>query len=189
MVTPSSEVAAGGNYNLRYLSADARRYLVQDLHRAEPPSQAPAHAIIPRVPVTIYMPRAGFLWSNTQVWNDEGGFFEPHHEQLEAAAQAAGNITQFNLGFADPFALRHPWVFEQVFDVDYTGDRARMSDSATAYIRPNDMVYLRSAVNDRYLSLAYSSLSIVDTEARLGLPEEGTKAFSRYRIGYVQSLS
>ncbi|KAK8062431.1 hypothetical protein PG997_014528 [Apiospora hydei] len=40
----------------------------------------PQHAIVPFVPVSIYMPRAGFLWLDEGVWLDDLGVFGTRDE-------------------------------------------------------------------------------------------------------------
>lgn len=66
---PTSESAAGGNYNLRYFSASAHRDLTP--FPAIQPSlthTSPGFSLQNGAAYTLYVPSAGFLWTDSMVW-------------------------------------------------------------------------------------------------------------------------
>lgn len=66
---PMSESAAGGSYNLRYLSAAARRDLTPFLAiRPSSTRAAPDFDLHHGTAYTLYVPGAGFLWSDSMTW-------------------------------------------------------------------------------------------------------------------------
>lgn len=66
---PMSESAAGGDYNLRYLSAAARRSITP-LPAIRPTSTQAVSNVGPRLGLvyTLYVPGAEFLWSDSMIW-------------------------------------------------------------------------------------------------------------------------
>jgi hypothetical protein len=68
LVYPHSESSSGGNYNLRYLPAGFRRSLRSV---AEDRQQTGAIALMADRPLTLYVQNAGFLWTDSAVWDAE----------------------------------------------------------------------------------------------------------------------
>jgi len=62
---PASEIAAGGNYNLHFLSPNARRHLTYSTEVSKGLSTkteiVQSSKVLADVPLSIYLPRAGFL--------------------------------------------------------------------------------------------------------------------------------
>lgn len=102
-LVPDAETAAGGNYNLRYLTAAARRSLVpmERFNALHVPfaQHPPAFAFLPEVPFTAYIPQSGFLWSDETYWNDQHGFFDNH------VITENGDLLSQRVFLADKFAL------------------------------------------------------------------------------------
>lgn len=72
---PLQETAAGGNYNLRYLPAQLRRDLRPSIPNYHPglakvnDLQLSFHGLVPAAPVSLYVPHAGFLWTDPFTWD------------------------------------------------------------------------------------------------------------------------
>ena len=72
---PFSETTFGGNYNLRYLSSNVRRILrppmsIPSTFRIPTPSvDLGKHSLVVGVPISIYVPMAGFLWTDHLIWD------------------------------------------------------------------------------------------------------------------------
>ena len=81
---PLSEIGAGGNYNLRFLSPQVRRALRPQIANYEPAAatmingqKPPVYGLVPANPLSLYIPQAGFLWSDDFLWDPSiGGFLE-----------------------------------------------------------------------------------------------------------------
>jgi hypothetical protein len=102
-----SETSAGGNYNLHYLPTTMRRELRPDVsHMFEnptvPPTVAPnsstGYHLRSRVPFSIYLPSAGFLWSDNLVWDDKSQAFDIDGEvaPLDESMVASGLFPEQN---------------------------------------------------------------------------------------------
>lgn len=180
---PFSEVSAGGNYNLSFLAPSIRRALspAASINPGPPPDQFPPDTLVPYFPVSLYVPRAGFLWTDDLVWMDDFGTFasEPrvaarsphHHEALASAPQRAF--------FADPIARRHPWALELASVPD--GLEERQMDYVYSHVAPREAVSLRSRAIGRYLGPVDGRLSIVDRE--MGVREPDATGFVRKEVG------
>lgn len=189
---PDSEVAAGGNYNLQFLSAQARRGLSPSSRSSEVPllgnQSIPSHAIIPYVPVSLYLEEAGFLWHDDSVWLPHLGVFgaewelrgsEPARNTDRGSVEAQNRADASHRAYlADPIAKRHPWAFEQ--DLYFDGEQPT-DESIISYLWPGEFVFVRSRVTGEYLTSG-SHKSIVDEELNI---ETGTDGFARFRIGWV----
>ncbi|CZR69155.1 uncharacterized protein PAC_19055 [Phialocephala subalpina] len=109
---PMSESAAGGNYNLRYLSADARRDLSPfPVIRPSSPQAGPGFGLRHGTAYTLYVPGAGFLWSDSMIWNQslpEGvrNSTSQHDDAVESRWSVEGSYRVF---FQDKFIERYPW--------------------------------------------------------------------------------
>ncbi|EFR02004.1 hypothetical protein MGYG_05007 [Nannizzia gypsea CBS 118893] len=78
-VFPASDMAAGGNYNLHFLSAHFRRDLIPDsrlINSSFFDHPVPLYSLRPSTPMSLYLPQAGFLWSDHLVWNQDYGVFD-----------------------------------------------------------------------------------------------------------------
>lgn len=99
---PFFEDAAGGNYNLDYLFPEARRSITPFGSITTIPSRhTPWGVIDSKEMYTLYIPGAGFLWSDEMVWAQSG----PCSEEYEVEGSE-------RVLFADRFAERYPWIVE-----------------------------------------------------------------------------
>lgn len=189
VVLPYSEVAAGGNYNLQFLSAEARRSLSPVREEAGIPNwgnhSLPVHAVVPYVPVSLYLPRAGFLWHDESVWLPELGVFGTERElsgnqNLAQSEEASPDSTLYRVHFSDPIASRHPWSFEQALYDDIRHGTDHISDYARSHLRSGEMVHIRSRITNHYLGVAGDEMSLIDQELEI---DHGDEPFMRLRVG------
>lgn len=189
VVLPYSEVAAGGNYNLQFLSAEARRSLSPVKEEAGIPNwgnhSLPVHAVVPYFPVSLYLPRAGFLWHDESVWLPDLGLFGTELELSQEQGQAqveetSPNSALYRVQFSDPIASRHPWSFEQAFYDDIPHRTDQDSDYAISHLWSGEMVHLRSRITNHYLGVAGDEKSLIDQELEI---DHGDEPFTRLRVG------
>ncbi|KAK7959597.1 uncharacterized protein PG986_004451 [Apiospora aurea] len=176
---PASEVTSGGNYNLQYLSPQLRRSMSPSYVDSQSPNWSnysiPQHAIVPFVPVSIYMPRAGFLWLDEGVWLDDLGVFGTRDELQRTDDE--DDWADSRIYFSDPMGKRHPWSFEQADTHDDEGYEPEMRDYLMSHLWSGDPVHIRSRITGHYLGLAARDQSIVDQEMNLGPADDGFARF------------
>lgn len=189
IVLPYSEVAAGGNYNLQFLSAEARRSLSPVRGEAEIPNwgnhSLPVHAVAPYVPVSLYLPGAGFLWHDESVWLPELGLFGSEWELSGNQGSASDeeispDSAVYRVHFSDPIASRHPWSFEQALYNDIQHRPDQNSDYARSHLWSGEMVHIRSRITNHYLGVAGDEKSLIDQELEI---DHGDEPFMRLRVG------
>lgn len=182
LVFSGTETAAGGNYNLHFLSASARRGLspawaASQIHLpANVSTPVPRHAIVPYVPVSVYLPRAGFLWQDEAVWLRQLGVFGERWELDGPQNETLLALSRVYL--SDPIGRRHPWAFEQ--DLDLGEFEPRQQDIITTYLWSGERVHLRSRISSEYLGVAGAERSLIDQEMGIPPSEDG---FVRLRTG------
>lgn len=185
IVYPASETAAGGNYNLRFLSADARRRLRPEIPRLSDQSPArdagnestPLYGLLPSAPYSVYLLKAGFLWTDHLVWDETSGAFEQDyvlakmieeearfHEKEDADESARKRSIGHRAIFFDKINIVEPWVLERY-------NRPTLLDSE--YLWPGEPLYLRSYTTGEYLSAEPDVPSILDDEQGWHGEEEG----------------
>lgn len=172
VLSPASEVAAGGNYNSRFLDAEERRSMSPASREVSIPNWGnhtlPRHAVIPYVPVSLYLQQAGFLWQDGAVWLPEQGIFGEEW-QLDGENEAAADrrdITFHRVYFSDPIGRRHPWAFEQ--DLFTQGHDGHDDENyIRSHLRAGDYVHVRSRVTERYLGIDGESISHIDQEMNI----------------------
>lgn len=187
-ISPASEIAAGGNYNSRFLSAEARRAMSPASRDVSIPNWGnhtlPRHAVIPYVPVSLYLRQAGFLWQDDAVWLPELGVFGEERqlgeeEEEDHAVPGHRDAGLHRAYFSDPIGRRHPWAFEQDFSAQGGRDGQEDDDYARSHLQPGDHVHIRSRVTERYLAVDGDSMSYIDQEMDIR-PIEG---HSRLPVG------
>jgi hypothetical protein len=194
-----SETASGGNYNLHFLSAQARRALSPSAEESRIPRlgnhSVPKHSIVPYAPVSLYLPGAGFLWQDEAVWLPRSGVFGDKSELVaEDKVDSASNMKPdtesestsllYRVYFSDPIGRRHPWAFEQeqVQGVDL---EEHLKDYVYGHLWSGEIVSLRSRVTGHYLGVAGGQRSLIDQE--LNVEPSGDDEFRRMRVRYVIS--
>lgn len=121
-IQPLSESAAGGNYNLHYLSPVARRMMTPFRSLNEGTVQARQNqpfAVYDSTEMhTLYVPGAGFLWSDDMRWAQS----LPEHLR-ESHDREGWSVEQSDrVLFQDRFLERYPWIF-QASDLSPTSKR------------------------------------------------------------------
>ncbi|PVH71781.1 hypothetical protein DL98DRAFT_434525, partial [Cadophora sp. DSE1049] len=115
-VLPVSESAAGGNYNLRYLSAAARRDItpfpaITSSSRQTTPDFSPRHG----TQYTLYIPGAGFLWSDSMMWKQSLPGSAPissdpnNHEARQWSVEGSHRVF-----FQDRYLERYTWEVQEL---------------------------------------------------------------------------
>lgn len=173
---PFSEVSAGGNYNLFHMAASSRRFLspinLDSKHLVELSTERP---------VSLYIQRAGFLWTESLTWVDEIGIFdvvrEEHKEEprpritdRSGVVDSSDQDRPHRVFFAYPIARRHPWTLKKASPSTY-GSELLMS---------GENVHARSHITGWYFSVANGRRSIVDRE--LGVHVPVSDSFVRFEV-------
>ncbi|KAI1138324.1 hypothetical protein F5Y05DRAFT_35581 [Hypoxylon sp. FL0543] len=148
LLSPFSETAGGRNHNLHFLDASTRISLspqqpidLKALGLEQHARHIPDHALIPFLPLSLYVPNAGFLWGSAD--NDT---VSSHMEETGALPMA--------VYFSDPIGRRYPWAFEQP---DAPGDEGLSKEQrhfVQSHLWPKALVYLRSRIDHSYLGTA-----------------------------------
>jgi hypothetical protein len=200
-VFSGSEIASGGNYNLHFLSAQARRALSPSQEASKVPNlgnhSVPKHSIVPYVPVSLYLPGAGFLWQDEAVWLPRSGVFGDKSElaaeekvdwdsalTMKPDTESESTSPLYRVYFSDPIGRRHPWAFEQEYaqGVDL-GEHVK--DYLHGHLWSGEIVSLRSRVTGHYLGAAGGQRSLIDQE--LNVEPWVDEGFKRLRVRYVIS--
>ncbi|KAL4411031.1 hypothetical protein CABS03_08371 [Colletotrichum abscissum] len=198
ILSPISEISAGGNYNTRFLSPRARRALSPISESVKIPNwgnySLPPHAIIPYVPLSLYLPRAGFLWQDDEVWLPEQGNFGAEWQlnqeeawaefhDLEQVGSGYSVETLYRAYFSDPIGRRHPWAFEQDIAADVF--ESKEEDYIRSHLWSGEIVHLRSRVTQHYMGVVGDASSYIDEEMNVR-SEDG---FRRLRVGGLKTKS
>lgn len=94
---PTFELAAGGNWNLRFLSASTRRVLrgheskpvithgplpryVQDTQKGTDELSSVRYALVSDIPQSLYLQGAGFLYTDDWTWDEAMRLYRPLNE-------------------------------------------------------------------------------------------------------------
>ncbi|SMR51230.1 unnamed protein product [Zymoseptoria tritici ST99CH_1E4] len=146
-VTPASEAKAWGNYHLRFFSARARRairpFTALD---ASPSTENSPSGLYPELAYTLYVPGAGFLWSDAMMWNQSlpstsSRDTDVKHDHLTLDWLADESWRVF---FQDKYSERYPWVVDIATDPLRSG-REKLPVKSTGNVRirdPNTSRYL-----------------------------------------------
>jgi hypothetical protein len=178
LLLPLSESAAGGNYNLRYLSATARQSFtpfpaVQTRFMQTTPGLNLHHGTA----YTLYVPGAGFLWSDTMMWKqslpDGSRFAGNHHnEETGKAWSVEGSYRVF---FQDKFGERYPWEVRE-FSPHIQKRRASLAIQAGSTVR------LYDPMADRYLCVIPGE-TVVSEAGYFNIDDSKEQTPSRVRVG------
>lgn len=185
---PLSEIATGGNYNLRYLSGEYRRDLrpqISAYHKAAETVAGrpfPPYALVPGVPISLYIPRAGFLWADDLVWDIDSGNFKPEGEIADIPigiqeknldhlvnpqpriifSDQFGTVGEYSIAFfphnASGSQVTGPWFFEQTRDGDYNW----ADNVLTSRVWPGQSVYLRNFQTGEFVTASMEGMTITD---------------------------
>lgn len=169
LVLPSSEHAAGGNFNLQYLSPTARKSITP--FRSETISSPGHFAIRDDFVYSLYVPMAGFLWNDLAIWKQNKSPTKPvTSDDVGAVHEQAHRVF-----FQDKFGERHPWAFDPVV----TPNSARPATELVS----GSSVRIRSPISEEYLCLLRGSRVLSELH-RADLSEnEIPEPLDRIRVG------
>jgi len=132
-----------------------------------------SYGILAGTPLSIYLPRAGFLWSDELVWLDEDGFFDQVHTSSSEVFSArrlneqhSANISGHRVFLADKIARRYPWQIQPF-------------DSHSNHLYDGEPIFLKSLINNRAVCVQPEKRTVTDSE--LGLTGSGD-IISRMRL-------
>ncbi|KAI8965567.1 hypothetical protein F5Y11DRAFT_295074 [Daldinia sp. FL1419] len=172
LLTPFSETSAGRNHNLYFLDASTRRSLspqepvsLEALDLARYSKHIPKYALIPFLPLSLYVPNAGFLWGGA------------NYDTVSPHMGETGDLPMATY-FSDPIGRRYPWAFEQP---DAPGDEDLDEEQRSfvqSHLWPKALVYLRSRIDHVYLGTA----AFLDVEEQNGQADE-QEPFHRFPVG------
>ncbi|RBR16059.1 hypothetical protein FVER53590_29605 [Fusarium verticillioides] len=175
---PMSESAAGGNYNLSYLSASMRSHLTPFPLLDRLPMLGVTGPVLTDLTVyTIYLPRSGFLWSDGMIWeqslpdqipNSEKG----HVDEYGKHWSVEGSRRVF---FQDKFLTRHPWEVQKY-------PRHRQTTTWSKRVLAGDTIRLHDPVTSQYLC-AIPGERVVSEAGYFGTKSSTGQDLDRIRIG------
>ncbi|RAH59380.1 hypothetical protein BO85DRAFT_437428 [Aspergillus piperis CBS 112811] len=171
---PLSETSLGGNYNLHYLSASLRRELRPSMGAYSPGISElegrsfPVLSLVPRAPISLYLPRAGFLWSDELAWDIHSHKFNTKAtprswRQTSTIDAVEEHIAHLNNNssrviFSDEFNTVGPWFFDQVLAGEYDPN----DPVVAARIWPGQLVYLRQFETGEYVTASMDGVTLSD---------------------------
>ncbi|KAJ5787748.1 hypothetical protein N7457_002738 [Penicillium paradoxum] len=172
---PRSETSLGGNYNLHYLPALFRREMRPQIGPYSPGVAEvagrpfPAYSLIPDAPISLYIPFAGFLWSDSLTWDtnrhsfqwkDEIRAFPKQPSTADALEDQIDHLNnnQSRVIFSDSFNTVGPWFFQHVLsDEDDPADPV-----LAARVWPGQAVYLRQVETGEFVTPSIDGITISD---------------------------
>ncbi|KAE8315359.1 hypothetical protein BDV41DRAFT_531755 [Aspergillus transmontanensis] len=172
---PWSETSLGGNYNLHYLPASFRRELRPAIGAFSPGvaevggRSFPTYSLVPGAPVSLYIPGAGFLWTDELTWDINSHKFEWKEETRPSWLQSSTinaieehidhvSNNESRIIFSDEFNTVGPWFFEQVLAGDYDPN----DPVVAARIWPGQLVYLRQFQTGEFVTVSMDGLTLSD---------------------------
>ena len=171
MLLPVSESSAGGNFNLRYLSPPARRDLTPF------PSVQQDHNLRPDLAYTLYVPGAGFLWSDSMMWKQS----VPQTLSKSSACDTGDAAESWSVEgshrafFQDKFRERYPWQIQPISDSTQEWRRPRVVRSGTT-------VRLYDTTAAQYLCVIHGQ-RVTSEAGYLGEGNSTEQAPDRIRVG------
>ncbi|THW85797.1 hypothetical protein D6D15_07822 [Aureobasidium pullulans] len=162
-VYPSSELSSGGNYNLRYLPADFRRRLRSNSGNRNRMSSGSPFDLTFDQPTTLYIQNAGFLWTDSAVWDAEVSAFgqdeyvRSHAIESISKAYSIPEFLSHRVVFEDKIRRISPWVFQTI-------PSATQDDLVTQGDRVNErpLLLIRNYYTGEYLNADTNTRSIID---------------------------
>lgn len=175
---PVSESAAGGNYNLSYLSASMRRHLTPFpvLDRL-PMLGVTRSGLTDLTAYTIYLPRSGFLWSDSMIWEQSLPDQIPHSvkDHIDEDGKHWSIEGSRRVFFQDKFLARHPWEIQKYPRPNHRTQRSKR-------VLSGDTVHLYDPMASRYLC-AIPGERVVSEAGYFGTNSSTGQDVDRIRIG------
>jgi hypothetical protein len=175
---PMSESAAGGNYNLRYLSAAARRDLTLFLAIRPSSTQAAPHfGLHHGTAYTLYVPGVGFLWSDSMMWKQSlpgrlRNSTDHYDDEVEKYWSIEGSYRAF---FQDKFLERYPWEIQEF-------PRQTQRWRAPQTIHSGSTVRLYDSIATRYLCVIPRE-RVVSEAGYFSMDDSIEQTTNRIRVG------
>ncbi|KAF4943411.1 hypothetical protein FGADI_13438 [Fusarium gaditjirri] len=179
---PMSKSAAGGNYNLSYLSASLRTYLTPFpvLDRL-PMLGVTGSGLTDLTAYTIYLPRSGFLWSDNMIWQqslpDQIPDSEKDHVDEDGKHWSVDGSRR--VFFQDKFLARHPWEVQKY-------PRPRQITQWSKRVLAGDTIRLHDPIASQYLC-AIPGERVVSEAGYFGTNSSTRQDLDRIRIGTVSN--
>lgn len=174
-----SESAAGGNYNLRYISAALRRGLTPFPATHRSPTQATSvFGLRDRIAYTLYVPAAGFLWSDSMIWKQslpQELLNKSTYLDIENGKHwfVEGSHRVF---FRDKFIERYLWEVQDHLRPQYNPN--------PQIIRSGHTIRLYDQMADRYLCVIPEE-RVASEAGYFTLNDNAEQSLSRIRVGSV----
>lgn len=173
-----SETAAGGNYNLSYLSASMRRDLTPFPVVGKSPMQGtPGLGLLDGEAYTIYVPAVGFLWTDSMMWRQSLpdymlGSMNHRNDEDEENWSIEGSHRVF---FQDKFLTRYPWEIQRI-------PRNKNKPQWSRWILSGDDIRLYDPATTRYLCVIPGE-RVVSEAGYFGMHNSTEHDSTRVRIG------
>jgi hypothetical protein len=175
---PASESAAGGNYNLRYLSATARRDLTPFPAIQSRSTQAALDfGLRSGTAYTLYVPGAGFLWSDSMIWKQSlperlQNSADHYDDKVDKHWSVEGSHRVF---FHDKFVERYPWEVQK-------GPRQTQRSTNLHGIQSGSTVRLYDSIAARYLCVVPGE-RVVSEAGYFSMDDSTKQSVNRFRVG------
>jgi hypothetical protein len=175
---PMSESAAGGNYNLRYLPAAARRD-VTPFPAIRPSSTEPAPylGLLHGTTYTLYVPGAGFLSSDSMMWKQSlpwksRNSTDHYDDKEEKYWSIEGSYRVF---FQDKFIERYPWEVQEF-------PRQTRKRRTPQRIHSGSTLRLYDSITSRYLCVIPRE-RVVSEAGYFSMDDSKEQTTDRIRVG------
>lgn len=156
---PFSESAAGGNYNLHYLSPEARRSITPfGSITTMTKRPAPFGIVDSKEMYTLYLPGAGFLWSDELIWA------QSVPDQDDYAVEGSERVF-----FQDKFVERYPWIVQ----INTPVRTKKNKRAKRGIIRTGSSVQIRSWMRYFLLTFGKEAVSDMVQQQRLSVRHTG----------------
>lgn len=196
LLFPFSELSYGGNHNLQFLSVHTRRSLRTRSSPCDGIMSPQTNEIFTGTPYSLFLPNAGFLWSDRLVWSQHSFTWVDADELLEEmmsydAGQAGRSYSQPGVDIAsighraiayDPVGRYAPWALQVSGDEVSTGGSPSAGEQRAAVNMEH--VLLRNLDTSEYLSVQPNRPSIFGTthgEINTSISDDR----DRFQIRYV----
>lgn len=177
---PTSESAAGGNYNLRYFSASARRDLTPfSVIRPSLTHTSPGFSLQNGAAYTLYVPSAGFLWTDSMVWEQSipENLRNTSNHYDDGGGTYWSTEGSYRVFFQDKFIERYPWKVQQ-----RPQQPQKLSTRRQLTIKSGSTVRLYGSVTAQYLCVIPGE-RVVSEAGYFGMNGSTEQPVNRIRLG------
>ncbi|KAH7409726.1 hypothetical protein BKA64DRAFT_405695 [Cadophora sp. MPI-SDFR-AT-0126] len=177
-----SESAAGGNYNLRYLSEAARRDITPfPAVKSASAQTASAFSLRHDTQYTLYIPGAGFLWSDSMMWKQSLPGSGPISSGLTSEEGKQWSVEgSHRIFFQDKYLERYKWNVQELPQIAQNLRNQRKQRKQWK-IQPGATVRLFDSMTTRYLCVIPGEAVV--SEAGYFSKGETDQSSGRTRVG------